>query len=334
MRKPLVRLLVLLLAAVCVAVFFVGCGGGDGDGEQDQADRKVIFIQGIDSASGNCGKTFHGKVSWMVDYLTQALWVREFVPSLDSPDDFFYFSYSGLYCKGDFQQPSYEKSDTCAGVADAAGKLHALVESLIAVYPKAKVDIIAHSMGGMVAAEWLWAHPDMQPRVNSIVTFDSPVRGVPNKNPFSSCDTSTSLSWNDLWCKDYTQIPEKCASIIVPTVAGLGEDVPFFTIDATQHFLGIEFVPGDRTTLLPSKSLPSESSRLHCQFDDGHSSVWKNKRIGGNDPVKCWLHVITAAEPASFQIVEPSRDVKAVFVACAVTRPVESESCEAKLRGN
>ena len=120
--------LLVTATTIPVTVAAIVLSGGGGDGEQAQVDRKVIFIQGIDSESGNCGKIFHGKVSWMVDYLTQAPWVREFTPSLDSPDDFSYFSYSGLYCEGGFQQPSYEKSDTCAGVADAAGKLNALVE--------------------------------------------------------------------------------------------------------------------------------------------------------------------------------------------------------------
>ena len=195
-----------------------------------------------------------------------------------------------------------------------------------------------------MAAQWLWAHPDMQARVNSVVTFDSPLRGVPDKNisPIpgtkSACNTSSSLSWNDLWCQVYSGegYPENCASVIVRTsgIAEIGKKVDFFTMDAAQNeLLGvIEFVPRDRTTLLSSES------RIHCQFDDNHSSVWGRESTDG-DPVKCWsdfrysddyLANPNVRDP-DFSIDKPSKNVKAVFVGCALTQ-TPSESCEARLK--
>ena len=291
-------------------------------------DRKVIFIQGIDSESGECGEDFVERVQWMVDYLVNDSWVRERVPSLDSSEDFFYFSYRGLegYCNDDLHQPQYNQLNTCDGVGDGATKLNDLVTALILEHPDVKFDIVAHSMGGMVAAEWLWAYPDVRPRVNSVVTFDSPLRGVPDKAPKggSLCDTSSSLSWNDLWCQKWDQIPEKCASSVVPTIAEVGESTPFFTIDATQRdFLGFEYVPGNRTTLL------SSSSKLHCGFDDDHSSVWDRKETSG-DEVPCWLNETNPEDPPDYRL-KPLDDAKGAFVACAITHPSDPDTCISKL---
>ena len=329
-----------------------------------EEDRRVIFIQGIDSESGNtdCARTGFideasgkNRVQWIVDYLTEqsSEWVRDIVPSLDTPADFFYFSYSGEYCpQGDnldnYHKPRYVKKDTCSGVVDAAIKLQEMVETLSANSASdAKFDIIAHSMGGMVTAFWLTRFPEMQARVNSVVTFDSTLRGVSDKNflpEFSvpgfsggrACNSSTSLSWNDLWCQVYTAAPrENCASKIVSSIAEVGDTVRFFTIDATQLDVpSVEFVSGDRTTLLRSKSL------LHCQFDDDHTSVWERSETDGA-PINCW-NLFTYPEsyllegyppkPGYINIQEPSREVKAIFVACAVTQPTNLEGCKARLR--
>ena len=303
-------------------------GFEDEDGCPEYLDRKVIFVQGIDSESGEeCGLDFRERVRWMVDYLLDNPWVSEIVPSLDRFGDFFYFSYSGLYCEVggsvDYRQPDYAKTHTCDGVADAATKLQGLVDALISRFPDAKFDIITHSMGGMVAAEWVRAHPDMQSRVNSVITFDSPLRGVPNINIFTSACTAEDPSWWQLLCEDY-QPGGTCASPIVPTIADMGASVPFFTIDATQHFLGIEFVPADRTTLLSSES------RLHCQFDDGHSSVWENPEIGGGETLVCWTNTIWPPDrrPA---LLRPDAEAKAIFVACAVTNPADPGACMERL---
>ena len=308
--------------------------------QQQGEDRKVIFIQGIDSESGECSETFRNRVQWMVDYLIQANWVRRQVPSLNSPEDFFYFSYSDVYCldvsnSRDFQKPDYFPTNTCNGVIDAANKLQSMVEELIERYPNIRFDIIAHSMGGLVAAEWLWAHPDMQVRINSVITFDSPLRGIPHRNPASACAESNS-SWQDLLCDDYTKIPGECASLIFPFIAEIGEKIPFFTLDATQQDIFlipiIEFVPRDRTTLLSSES------KLHCQFDDDHSSVWERPETSG-DTVRCWFNftypddeVNPDPESPDFRIRRPSHNVKAIFVACAVIKPMDPEDCRSKLR--
>jgi len=305
-------------------------------------DRKVIFIQGIDSESGKCGEDFVKRVSWMVDYLTTNSWVRDRVPSLDSTEDFFYFSYSDTdaFCLGtnglqDFQQPQYDNDDTCDGVADAANRLNTLVGALIYQYPNANFDIVTHSMGGMVAAYWLRQHEDVRSRVNSVVTFDSPLRGIPFGAPLSAlpgpCDQSTSQSQRDLTCGDYGQSDNRdvCTSEIVSAIQDIGDSVPFFTIDATQHAGPVEAVPRDRTTLL------SSNSKLHCQFDDGHSSAWENGGLGGGDPLNCWVNFSWPTDPddspGTPTTLNPVADAKKVFVACAVTAPSDPSACIQKL---
>jgi Tol biopolymer transport system component/pimeloyl-ACP methyl ester carboxylesterase len=305
-------------------------------------DRKVIFIQGIDSESGECGEDFLPRVQWMVDYLATNSWVSDRVPSLDSTEDFFYFSYSdtNAYCLGtnglqDFQQPQYDDDNTCDGVADAANRLNTLVGALIYQHPHAKFDIVAHSMGGMVAAYWLQQHEDRRSRVNSVVTFDSPLRGIPFGAPLSAlpgpCDQSTSQSQRDLTCGDYSQSDNRdvCTSEIVSTIQDIGDSVPFFTIDATQHAGPVEAVPRDRTTLL------SSNSRLHCQFDDGHSSSWENGGLGGGDPLNCWVNFSWPTDPddtpGSPTMLDPVADAKKVFVACAVASSSDPSACIQKL---
>jgi pimeloyl-ACP methyl ester carboxylesterase len=313
-------------------------------------DRKIIFIGGLDSECLNdCSdpakvgfpdKQGQNRVQWIVNHLTTNDEVKKQV-LLDPNRDFLYMSYSGEYCEKDgspdFRRPKYAAQDTCGGVIDAADKLNKMVGSL---NPNIKLDLIGHSMGGLVAAAWLWAHPTMQPRVNSVVTFDSPLRGVPDKIPFgvSACDTSSSLSWNDLWCQNYADANRrKCASVIVSSIANLGKAVPFFTMDATHRaekvIVPIEAVPGDRTTLL------SSNSRLYCQFDDDHGSIWDREGTNGG-AVNCWGSFSYPLEnlltnyppvPGPINIEKPSLKVKAAFVACGIMQ-LGSGDCENKLR--
>jgi uncharacterized repeat protein (TIGR01451 family) len=307
-------------------------------------ERKVIFIQGLNSESKDCGQSFRSRVQWMVDYLLNTPWVRERVPSLDSPQDFLYFSYSGDYCNEDLQQPYYAQSHTCRGVADAADKLTTMVHLALARFgPNTKFDIIAHSMGGMVAAYWLaTTTPEMRARVHSVVTFDSPLRGV----PFLSGDIAlvavacrqSALEWGtiqsarDLSCLVPVIV---CESEIVRAIANIGRSVDigsvsFYTIDAIGpdvRLLPVEFVPGDRTMLLNSES------KLHCRFWDSHSGIWANRfaRWGDVPAVSCESSELS---PQRFVISRPwgyyFGPEKQIFVGCAVAG-LSAQECKEKL---
>ena len=56
--------------------------------------------------------------------------------------------------------------------------LEAVLRQLAGAYPGQKIDIVAHSMGGIVLRRVLARHPDLAPAVCRIVTLGSPHRGT------------------------------------------------------------------------------------------------------------------------------------------------------------
>lgn len=137
-------------------------------------DRKIIFISGLGSHS------YPGEYQVVNDWLHVriALYEDSEVQARLSlqPEDFLYFSYRGFYYGNNFSQPLYNPDDTCNYVGTSASHLDDLIKS----FPNSEFDIITHSLGGVVAAYWaaeiadncdLW-------RVHSIITLDSPLKGV------------------------------------------------------------------------------------------------------------------------------------------------------------
>ena len=210
--------------------------------------RAIVFIQGIDSESRpgqsptDCGPAlgfldgdgaFHA--GWIVDYLSDPDHVGGL--ALQEDENFFYFSYSGQYCLEngveDFRRPIYSAGDTCDGVGEAADRLQTLLAALISQNPETRFDLVAHSMGGLVATYWLTQHGDdqtaeglMKDFVNSITTFDSPLRGIPAPNPTSAC-CPWDQSWTDMMCTPH-------CSQVVDDIQEAGAEANLFTLDATQ----------------------------------------------------------------------------------------------------
>jgi pimeloyl-ACP methyl ester carboxylesterase len=298
------------------------------------AERKLILIQGIDSQSGECGFESRARSKWLVDYVLTSSAVKREVPSLDNAADVFFFSYSShsaAYCPDatgadNYSSPQYGKSATCSGVASAAARLDAMIANLSLRHPYATFDLIGHSMGGMVAAYWAKNYPSQHNRVASLIAFDSPLRGLPIGNFLTSaCDIDGS-SWTDLSCDNYRKSTDrkKCESTIVANIASVGNSIQLYTIDATKRVVGIEAVPGDRTTLL------SSASRIHCTADDDHSSVFD--RAGTDDePFECWWDVTDPKGKPALRIERPGSQIKGALVACAVADLLRSE-CEQLLR--
>ena len=315
---------------------------GFGGATPPPIERAVVFIQGVASqsrADGNCSPpTLLGFTNpdpgsanpqWLVKYLSDPSHVDGI--SLSESQNFFYFSYSGNYCTDsngvpDFRRPQYNSFDACGAVGSAADKLQTMLTSLITRYPQVKFDIVAHSLGGLVAAYWLSQHGDERNRVNSIVTFDSPLRGVPV--PFGPCPGFP--AWGDMNCRNYN-VASDCSSTIIPAIANDARTTPFFTLDARRpDVLGIEFVPGDRTTLLNS------DSKLHCSVDDNHPDVWGNESTNGGS-VAYWENADPNASFAKYLVVPPppppGDDLKGIFVACAITAPGNPDACQGKMGG-
>jgi pimeloyl-ACP methyl ester carboxylesterase/archaellum component FlaF (FlaF/FlaG flagellin family) len=305
-------------------------------------ERAVIFIQGIDSESregespADCSSTTlgfiqggdHQRAGWIADYLSDPEHVGGL--SLQEDENFFYFSYSGQYCLEDgiqdFRRPIYEPGDTCDGVADAADKLQTMLAALITAHPEIEFDIVAHSMGGLVSAYWAVQHGNdptaggpMKSYIHSLVTFDSPLRGLPLSSPTTHCapPLNSNQSWADMLCYD----PGHSPCPIVDTIGSYPiPGPPIYTIDAIQpRLLNIQDVPSERTTL------PFVDSALHCAFNDGHSPVWESATITGPPPAGCWAGFHHSDDPPPVALKTPNEDAKGAFVACAVASVSASE---------
>jgi pimeloyl-ACP methyl ester carboxylesterase len=253
-------------------------------------DRDLVFIRGLDS-SGDCDQA----EQWLEEYLESAKG-RSFFGSLRI-GKYLHFNYrdGGSYdCPR--SESAYGPEDTCDGVGKAASELKDLIDS----QATAEVTVVAHSMGGLISA-YLVATDGAWARTNiaSVVTFDSPLRGV-----------STPLQWGQrllTTCKAIVGNPVDSLvemgedSAVVRDAADAADVVPFYSLDATQLDLpplNIEFVLRDRASLEGGRPFQRASrcdqphtDQSTCDppapVDDDHASIWScrfDQSRGGGCP--------------------------------------------------
>lgn len=231
--------------------------------------RVIVYIQGMNSAS-HCpdGRSFATRApQWLGPYLREPANVGGLVLR---ESQFVYFSYSGEWCAGgDPAVPpfaDYHAGDTCAGIDEAhALRLQALVDSLA----PARVTIVAHSMGGLVAAYLIASRPEWaREHIASVATFDSPLGGVGALRAgvlgaggvFDGDCGPNAGAVGDL----------RDDSDVVTAAATAAQTVPFYTADATrgegEAFGQVEAVPGSATRL--------EGEVAHARFAEDHSETW------------------------------------------------------------
>lgn len=174
------RWLLTVLTATAVV------GGGLGVREEfftepARPERKVVFVQGIDSFADCEPKSKAGfKELWEV--VSSAL-------DLDDEQAPYIFSYAGKYCNEvesavDYKRSAdYQRRDTCSSIDGDGGhsaRFGDWFERIRKANKDAEFDIIAHSMGGVVVLYWLseygWGS-EQQSQVRSITTLDSPLQG-------------------------------------------------------------------------------------------------------------------------------------------------------------
>lgn len=185
-------------------------------GGPERENRKLIALQGIDTASGGDIRADLRNFSYRLHLLTSYLNRRpESARFHFDEGDVIGFSYSGSYRemgsgrekrgldyqRGDWLIPLYRGADTCSGVAEAAGRLDELIRQLVAQEPAARFYLAGHSLGGMVAAYWVAQQDDafLRRHLGAVITLDSPLRdGHPLESPISGCASATSQSWADI----------------------------------------------------------------------------------------------------------------------------------------
>jgi Peptidase family M23/Palmitoyl protein thioesterase len=92
------------------------------------------------------------------------------------PEKSFVFSYSD-------DPDGYERTDTFGDLREAALRLDSLLQRIAREHPGSRVDILAHSQGGLVARYYLetaareW--DSLRPTVDHLVTFSAPHQGAP-----------------------------------------------------------------------------------------------------------------------------------------------------------
>ena len=228
--------------------------------------RKVLVVQGYGSES-QCpsGAGFANRLDhWLPGLLDSA------AIATSTSSDLLYGSYSGRWCDGgdgaDGDFAEYSSGETCQGIDDEGGLAERLRAQVDAAAP-AKVVIIGHSMGGLAAAYLVGSDPDWaRQHIASVVTFDSPLQGVPQVN-LTALRIGGGCSFNSKSTQDLSDGNSNLLSV-ARTAAAI---VPFYNLDATDResvfFLDIrQAVPTDRTHL--------DGEAIHWQLGASHNGLW------------------------------------------------------------
>lgn len=96
-------------------------------------------------------------------------------------DDIYRYSYKGTAGPG-FHEP-YSRTDSWGDIREAAEELGEQLRDIALAHPGRRVDIVAHSQGGVVARTFLalqaQSFDPTLPPIDHLVTFSSPHRGAP-----------------------------------------------------------------------------------------------------------------------------------------------------------
>lgn len=237
--------------------------------------RKVIIVAGVESESRCKG----GLAPAWVNTLLQGTDLSNFASF--GGGDVLSFSYSGRYCDGgsgtNGAGADYRAGDTCDGVAGengAANRLRLLIDALA----PARVTIVGHSMGGLVATYLAGSDPQWAAEhVASIVAFDSPLQGVPriNLELLRLSSMNGGCSWNSASMRDLGD----GGNDVLDVAARASAITPVYTVDATDKdgpFGGIrQAVPGSRTHL--------EGETASFRVSSGHFDSWWMEASGPGD---------------------------------------------------
>ncbi len=94
------------------------------------------------------------------------------------------------------ESAAYTACDTQQSVQASADRLNRQLGDLTSQYPRARLLLVGHSLGGVVASAWAaTAADDVLLRRTAVVTFDSPLLGVPWLAPVSQLAARLPAQW-------------------------------------------------------------------------------------------------------------------------------------------
>lgn len=266
--------------------------------------RDVVFIRGYNSA-GACD----GANAWVPEYMRANAGKAMFRNiQLGRVLHFNYKDGESYDCPR--QELAYTGADTCTGVVNASVALR----SLITRQTSGRISIVAHSMGGMVAAHMIALDPAWaKQHIASVITFDSPLHGVNDWATwsFQAVSPCTPIKGNpDTSLQDLME-----SSAVVQRLQSAAQAVPFYHFDATAQ-PDNTFFPRSHVRLDGARPFTLASwcgvlaKEPNCTppepMLDTHGTLWEN-RLSQQDP----------DEPERGQ-----RD-KAPLVACALAGAVD-----------
>jgi len=298
--------------------------------------RAVLYIGGIDSQSGcdmpNSGQRLSDEgPGWLQPTLAA-------LPNVD-PNPY-YFSYAGPQQVSQWRDcttnattdgavggirdmavygvnPVTRISDTCSSLTDEAAQLTDQITRITQREPNAKVVLVAHSQGGLLAATLVGTNPSFaRANIAAVVTFDSFPHGMP-----------------DAFALDAEVVYPDCAG--QPNLAfwpeGPNNDgalaqgvVPFYTLAATSVW----------DPLAPVKTFSigglddtltgfGDTDAKHVRIGGAsHISIWDNSPNAPAD----WAGIYGALSPMTLLVAQPARQQAQQMVTCAV-QGVERDAC-------
>ena len=231
--------------------------------------RRIVFVQGMNSSS-SCpdGGGFRSRApEWLIAHLTDPANVGGMV---FEEDQFVYYSYSGRWCSGgngaDGSPADYRAADTCDSIDGGYGEA---LRDLIDRSGPGRVTVVAHSMGGLIAAYAVGSDPEWaRTHVASVATFDSPLGGV---NVFRASVLGAGGVFDSdcgLGSDAVRDLDE--GSGVVKAARGAAKAVPFYTSDATEG----EEIALRRMEAVPESDTGLDGDVLRTHFDDDHSDTW------------------------------------------------------------
>ncbi|MEZ4315999.1 MAG: hypothetical protein R3F61_00775 [Myxococcota bacterium] len=96
------------------------------------------------------------------------------------------------------------------------------------------VDVVAHSMGGLVLREVLRSRPDLAPRIHSVVTLGTPHHGTAAARWFRWMHPTHELSYRSEWIEALPSLAALLPGVPVTTVGGTADMIVYPVESTTQ----------------------------------------------------------------------------------------------------